>query len=62
MSVQSKNPQSAFISSDHGTPIRCPQCSGWAHLIRMAPAGSGQEQRTFECATCKQQTIVTVKR
>jgi hypothetical protein len=29
--------------------------------MRIAPAGDGQEQRTFECVTCKQQMHVMVK-
>ena len=51
---------SAFICTEHGTPMECPHCSGRAHLIRLAPAGSGYEQRTFECETCKQQTVTRV--
>jgi len=61
MSIQSRNLQSAFISAQHGTPIQCPNCTGRAHLIRMAPAGPGYEQRTFECETCKEQTAVRVE-
>ena len=53
--------KSAFDLNQLDTPMKCPHCTGRAHLIRMAPAGAGQEQRTFECETCKQQTVTMVQ-
>ena len=54
------NPKSGFISPDHMTPIKCKHCGGDARLMRMAPAGSGLEQRTYECVHCEQQTNLNV--
>ena len=59
VSLDRDNP---FVPSDAlATPIKCKHCVGAAHLIRLQPAGSGREQRTFECARCQQQTMITVQ-
>ena len=59
MSLDRDNP---FIPSDAlATPIKCKHCGADAHLIRLQPAGSGLEQRTFECARCQQQTTITIQ-
>jgi hypothetical protein len=42
------------------TPIKCKHCGGDAHLMRMQPAGTGREQRTYECVHCEQQTNLNV--
>ena len=55
---QTKSP---FASPDHMTPIKCKHCGADAHLIRLQPAGSGLEKRTFECARCQQQTTITIQ-
>lgn len=60
MSVSNSNEQSVFEFAQHSTPMRCKHCGGDAHLMRMQPAGSGREQRTFECAKCQQQLMLTV--
>lgn len=52
------------ITPDHITPISCPHCAANAHLIRRAPALTGDgkgEFRSFECADCKALTEMFVR-
>ena len=46
------------VQSPYITPVTCPHCGGSAHLTRRQPDPQHLtvEIRTFECATCKQQT------